>query len=611
MQHMWYIVEDFLAAAAEVFFDAAQWLGENWILWILLGLIPTAALFTILRLAKTLPNETAWELSIIRGFSWLIVDMTLLLLAVAIFISFVALFAGGLVHSPFGLSLIWNSIKQMSLWLFLGFIIGFSLGRAGHYWVGRNLEPRISMYLHRKTRKADTGDRLTDVRNIEQHLPKSRPVNIYEMFARARSVKGYYFGIDSDGKPVFVSQKHLKSTHVLAMGASGLGKGIQLQILLAQAIQQKEAIFFFDPKRDEWLASLLAQAAELEGLIFIHIDFKADIPHINPLKNISADDLFELLVTAFDLSRKGEAADYYRLADRKAAWQLSRAADHGPVCFSWLFDHIHDYLDDELLESAKGFINQLEELSRVRSICTFEGPDISDILETGGVFHFSGAMRGEVIISLQKLVALRMIQIVENRTSKQNKHVFGVFDEFRFIGSDQTVKAQATARDKQCTLFLSVQTRDDVLSIPGVDGKEAKSVVETNCRLKWIYRMDDLDSATWAAGLTGKMLAEKERTAILRNELGSETSTGDRFTDQTERFYIDENMIQNLPNGCALMIGDGRAKLVFATPIPTEKRKFNPTPATPYERDDSSPLLPKKSKQTLPSEISFYEDPFL
>ena len=349
------------------------------------------------------------------------------------------------------------------------------------------------------------------------------------------------------------------------MGASGLGKGLQLQILLAQAILSHEAVYFFDPKNDEWLASVLYQVNKESGRTFLHINLKSPIPQVNPLFGISADDLFELLATIFDLIHKGDIADYHRDKSREAAWDLSRISDKETVSFSSLYHKASDVLSDQQMEECNGFLTKLKELSRVQAFNTLEDVGLGQILENGGVVHVSGVMRGETLIAAQKSLALRIIQLIENRGERQNKHAWMLLDEFRFLASDQTVKALATIRDKKATMLLSVQTRDDVLSIPGVDGQEARTVVEVNCRLKWIYQVNDRESAKWAAGLTGSILAGKERTEIKRNEIGSEISAGDRHVDQVERFLIDENRMQTLPEGCALMIGDGQAKLVHAS----------------------------------------------
>ena len=584
------IGEDYLAQAASWFFAFINFLGESWWLWLLLGFLPVALIITLRRVAGMLDEEEIWELSLVRLAANALLNLFFYSFLAGLGLLVVGYYGGSLLYSQHGLDIWWRHITDMSSWFFAGIGAGITAGTYGHFLVGGKLEPWFSSYLHEKTKKADSGDRLSDVRDLQVER-SIRPIGRDELNALLRYDRGIYFGKDKDGNNIFVRAKKIKSTHVLTMGASGLGKGLQLQILLAQAILSHEAVYFFDPKNDEWLASVLYQVNKESGRAFLHINLKSPTPQINPLYGITADELFELLVTIFDLIRKGDIADHHRNNDREAAWDLSRIADKEIVSFSSLYHQAGDVLTEQQMEECRGFLTQLKELSRVQAFNTLEDVGLSQILENGGVVHISGVMRGETLIAAQKSLSLRVIQLIEHRNEKQKKHAWLLLDEFRFLASDQTIKALATIRDKKATMLLSVQTRDDVLSIPGVDGQEARTVVETNCRLKWIYQVDDRESAKWAAGLTGSILAGKERVEIQRNEIGSEVSAGDRHVDQIERFLIDENRMQTLPEGCALMIGDGQAKLVYTSPIITEKHSFSPTAQKPYTPVSKDSLL--------------------
>jgi hypothetical protein len=605
------IGEDYLAQAASWFFAFINFLGESWWLWLLLGFLPVALIITLRRVAGMLDEEEIWELSLVRLAANALLNLFFYSFLAGLGLLVVGYYGGSLLYSQHGLDIWWRHITDMSSWFFAGIGAGITAGTYGHFLVGGKLEPWFSSYLHEKTKKADSGDRLSDVRDLQVER-SIRPIGRDELNALLRSDRGIYFGKDQNGNNIFVRAKKIKSTHVLTMGASGLGKGLQLQILLAQAILAHEAVYFFDPKNDEWLASVLYQVNKESGSAFLHINLKSPTPQINPLYGITADELFELLVTIFDLIRKGDIADHHRNNDREAAWDLSRIADKEIVSFSSLYHKASDVLTEQQMEECRGFLTQLKELSRVQAFNTLEDPGLGQILETGGVVHVVGVMRGETLIAAQKALALRVIQLIENRGERQNKHAWLLLDEFRFIASDQTVKALATIRDKKATMLLSVQTRDDVLSIPGVDGQEARTVVEVNCRLKWIYQVDDRESAKWAAGLTGSILAGKERVEVQRNEIGSEVSAGDRHIDQIERFLVDENQMQNLPEGCALMIGDGQAKLVYTSPIITEKHSFSLSAQKAYTPvSEDSLLRPNDNNLEITSAMIQEEDPLL
>jgi len=330
----------------------------------------------------------------------------------------------------------------------------------------------------------------------------------------------------------------------------------------------------FDPKNDEWAPSVFAEACASAGVPFTFVDLRSGRgPQINPIAGVDAAQLQELLIAAFSLGRKGEAADFYRQADRRAARILS-AGVRGGDSLPALADRAVDELGEELAKQATGFIGQLEELAEISSVQTAEGVDLASVLESGGCIYLVGSMRDEAVIMLQKLLFVRLVQLVEARP-RGGRHVTAFLDEFKYLLSKPAVDALGVVRDKGMNILLAHQSLGD-FSMCGQDltPKAVETTVVDTTPLKWIYRTKDHATAKWASAQTGTILADREMRDVVTNEAGSETASTERRLVQEDRALIDTNTIQHLPDGCAVCIGDGQAKLAFARPLRVEKREM-------------------------------------
>ncbi|MES9844137.1 MAG: hypothetical protein ABW131_05760 [Candidatus Sedimenticola sp. 6PFRAG5] len=582
-------IQIFIEDRAKEILQAVIWLGESNAAWFTIGTLSPLLLMGFGRVAQLLPEEDAWPLAWLRFVGRFITETAFYSLGVVVAYFFCAWMGGEWVWSAYDQVKFWQLVREYGEWSFYGLLVGAVAGGFLRIAVARWLEPSVAKWLHKVTKptanKTIDDEHLTDARFIVDQLPQRRgQVDHEACFSDSQRQNAVFLGHDAQNRQVFVPRQRWIKSHVQICGPTGTGKGIQASIALAQGIRYGDAVYIFDPKNDEFAPSVIADQCERAERPFNFLSLPEPVPQFNLIRGASQADLFELFVAGFSLAERGEAADFYRLDDRKAAYQLSFAIVENPdISIPELLDRAANYIDADLMQSAKGFLSRLEELARVPALQTREGLDLAAPLTEGGALYIIGGMRGQEV-PVQKMVALRVIQLIE-RQENPTRHTSILLDEIKFLISSPTVGAFSTIRNKSCNLLLTHQSVQDFkdcgqdLNAEAVDG-----AIRTNTQLKWIYRCADPQTAEWAAKLTGKILVDTERRFVERNEGIAETMKGERMLDQVERYRYDENMLLHLPEGCALLIGAGPAQLAIAQFIPTQKRTLSVTPAPAVER---------------------------
>ncbi|WP_133166902.1 hypothetical protein [Solimicrobium silvestre] len=153
----------------------------------------------------------------------------------------------------------------------------------GGFWVlgiallilfSRYVIPMLSIGLSRISRSSSMErNKRTDVRNIQEFLPKSID------FDPARYInlkKGIFLGLNENRKPHFLNiPMETNAPHLQVIGTTGAYKGVALGLMGAQFLERGEAVFFFDPKNDEWAPHVLSSAAKRCGKQFYFINLNA------------------------------------------------------------------------------------------------------------------------------------------------------------------------------------------------------------------------------------------------------------------------------------------------------------------------------------------------
>lgn len=435
-----------------------------------------------------------------------------------------------------------NTLLRIPLWIIT---ILFTLaGLAFHLTARRLLAGEIDSLKHRMIKKSKLErNTRTDVRKVKELLPDSIEYNPLDYIDLK---KGVFIGLDKDDQPQYITIKEFQKQHAAIIGTTGSGKGITASVLLYQAILLGEAVFVEDPKDDEWAVHVLREACKKAGKKFIVINLNRINHQLDLLADISHEQLEELFNAGFSLSKKGEAADFYRIADRRAARNVAAIHKTGMT----LYDLFNDDNVKSIGEDAPAFLGELEEIALVNSVNAKNGFSLKEIFDNGGCCYIIGSTRNQKIISAQRMILTRLIQIAETRDRiNTTPRVVAIFlDELKYHISRPTMEGLGTARDKSVHIFMAFQAIDDLRDCPSdLNGDSVIGAVIENAKFKLIYKIQNPETAEWAAKMTGSILVDDEMRKVRTDLSLTEKVDTDRMIRQAESYYVDSNMFLNLP----------------------------------------------------------------
>ncbi len=478
-----------------------------------------------------------------------------------------------------------GEMPKWHLWAHLG---GAVLGVLTVLLWGRYVSPRIAWAKSKVTRRSDLErNRKTDVREIGKHLPD--PAKDFDPAPYLDAKKGVFLGLDEQKRPQYIATDLWRRSHVQLIGTSGAGKGVAAAVLLSQALRDGEAVVVIDPKDDEWAPHVLKGEAERLGVPFRLVDLRDDAPQLDLFDGANADQLEELLVAGFSLAEKGEAADFYRIADR----QTARLA-------GCLLSELGDGATPQLLaehpdirkakQNAAGFVGKLDELARVKALDAPFARHLSDTVRDGGCLYIIGSMRNERIKSAQRMALVRLLQLVEtrDRINSKPRPVCVFLDELKYHLSRPALEGLGAARDKGMHLVLAHQSLADLRDCPAdLDGEAVIGAVVENCALRITYRVRDPETAEWLASMSGTILVDDEVRKVERNVALAEVMDAERTVRQAERYLIDQNMLLNLPPRVAVLYGGRLPVFAHVCPLKAQKGALElavlPAPQEPQE----------------------------
>ncbi|EAR4540490.1 TPA: type IV secretory system conjugative DNA transfer family protein [Escherichia coli] len=435
-----------------------------------------------------------------------------------------------------------NTLLRIPLWIIT---ILFTLaGLAFHLTARRLLAGEIDSLKHRMIKKSKLErNTRTDVRKVKELLPDSIEYNPLDYIDLK---KGVFIGLDKDDQPQYITIKEFQKQHAAIIGTTGSGKGITASVLLYQAILLGEAVFVEDPKDDEWAVHVLREACKKSGKKFVVINLNRTNHQLDLLADISHEQLEELFNAGFSLSKKGEAADFYRIADRRAARNVAAIHKTGMT----LYDLFNDDNVKSIGEDAPAFLGELEEIALVNSVNAKNGFSLKEIFDNGGCCYIIGSTRNQKIISAQRMILTRLIQIAETRDRiNTTPRVVAIFlDELKYHISRPTMEGLGTARDKSVHIFMAFQAIDDLRDCPSdLNGDSVIGAVIENAKFKLIYKIQNPETAEWAAKMTGSILVDDEMRKVRTDLSLTEKVDTDRMIRQAESYYVDSNMFLNLP----------------------------------------------------------------
>lgn len=411
--------------------------------------------------------------------------------------------------------------------------------------------------------------RPSDARTVRSQLAFARPFEPQKFFDLQR---GVFMGLRADGRPAYIPLADARK-HLQLLGETRHGKTVAATVLLAQCALLKETVIVFDPKADRHAPRVLKAAAERASVPFIYIDLRPDQPpQLSPISGATPAEIEELLVACFDLADKGTDADVYRASDRAAARRVARA-EVASVC-----QMVAIGSTDEAVTGARKFWDNLRELASHPVVQTTEGWRLQDLVGRPGVIYIAGSTRHDTTIRLQKLVLLRLLQLIGHHGAREGATWTALFlDEFKYLLSPAALQALGTIADRNCHLLIAHQSLGDLRDVAGLDPGAVEGAVLVNTGLKLLYKTNHPGTAEWGARLSGTVPAYTEsipKAPIPGNPGG--------FHEQG-RSLIDENMLLALPKLTGMLYGSGVAKLLAVHYLPAAKEHPTVTPAPSAE----------------------------
>ncbi len=455
------------------------------------------------------------------------------------------------------------------------YIGGVTLSGILTFYIYRNLyslTDNVKEKLLKRTSLCRDGS--TDVRHLDKVLPSSRKEYNPERYFRKNKL---FIGLNAKGKAVHIPIELSQSCHWQISGTTGSGKGVLAGCILTQMIQHGEAVIIMDPKGDYFLPELMAKAARDAEVNKYYIDLTSDVGQWNPLAGKTPSQIEEMLSVAFNLSDKATDADFYRLNDRASARIFSKS-DHVDKT---LRESVQEFVQDhhELLEKSPKFMQAIEELASLPVLNIKKGLNIEKAIARGAVIYIRGTMKKPSVLILQKILLVSIIQILESRDRETARHTCLFLDEFKYLISQSAIEALGTIRDKRAHMIIAHQSLGDLKhASDGLDSEEVVASVMENCAVKITYKIQDPDTADKYARMSGTILVDDELRSFDTTSTLSEIKKPDKILRQSERYLIDTNMLQSLPQRCAVIYGNGLADFIFTSPIQVTKEEINTSP---------------------------------
>ncbi|AYH27251.1 MFS transporter [Pectobacterium parmentieri] len=416
-----------------------------------------------------------------------------------------------------------------------------------HIALRRALTPELDKIKKQLIKKTSLERELrTDVRTVKSLLPETLHYNPLDYI---NLNKGIFIGIDRDEKPMYLPLKDWQRQHADIIGTTGAGKGVATGILLYQSILAGEGVFIMDPKDDEWATHLYRKACEDAGKPFALIDLRKPQYQLNLIEDITPDELEELFVAGFSLAEKGQESDFYRIDDRKAARMAAQFVSRNTA--STIRDVYNGEYVQGITEDIKAFFGKIEELALLNAINAPTGFSLQSVFDEGGCCYVIGSMRNSKIITAQRMLLVRLYQLAERRDRvKETPRPIAIFlDELKYHLSKPALEGLGAARDKGVHIIMAHQSVADLKDCPAdLKGDAVVGAVVENAKFKLIYRVMDPDTAEWVARMSGTILVDDEIRKAKTDAVLTETIDGERTIRQAERFFIDSNMILNLPD---------------------------------------------------------------
>jgi hypothetical protein len=489
--------------------------------------------------------------------------------------SFICLLFGTLSPLSFSFVYYFYEVKSgfnTSAVLWVALIAFTTVGVVFHYVARRLLAPELDKLKHKLIKKSSLERNVrTDVRNVKSLLPSTKKYNPEDYMGLDKRI---FIGLDEHHQPIYIPVTSWQKQHAAIIGTTGAGKGVATGLLLTQSIMAGEGVFVLDPKDDEWAPHLFRKACEDAGKPFALINLNKPEYQLNLIADMTADQLEELFIAGLSLAEKGEAADFYRIDDRRAARAAAQLITDNPT--ATIRDLFNSEYVQSLGETIKGFFGKIEELALLNAINAVDGFDLKKIFDEGGCCYVIGSLRNSKVIMTQRMILVRLLQLAEtrDRVNSTPRPIAIFLDELKYHLSRPALEGLGAARDKGVHIIMAFQAIDDLRDCPAdLNGDAVVGAVVENAKFKLVYRLMNPETAEWVARMSGTILVDDESRTAKTSAVLTETIDDKRTIRQADRYYVDENMLLNLPDFVSYIFTTShlpRAALI--SPIKVKKR---------------------------------------
>lgn len=385
-----------------------------------------------------------------------------------------------------------------------------------------------------------------------------------------------FLGLNQKNKPVYLPKETFFTQHMEILGPTGFGKGTIAGVLVEQCILSGNTTFVIDPKGDEFMPQIMAQAAQRVGRKFIYLDLNnGHNGRWAPFSGGTIRQQRSRLLYIYSMEEKGEQADYYRRQERAL---LDGILEQGRGRIGGLLEQIRALPKSEK-EKITGIESGLEEWSKIESLNPRQGRgfSIEKSLLDGAVVYIHGSMTDRLVKDASKVFIMELFQEAERLFGARQSRISLFVDEVRFLVSDQLVNALATTRAWNMNVMLAYQSLGDLQNLDDkrLSAYSIDKAIHTNCQMKIIYGGLDYDTAEWASKLAGEQqlqVAKLERADI--DQFGTETWGKSRFLQDTSAPYLHPNILLTSPKRVAVFLSPGElAKVIFTAWVPIKSKK--------------------------------------
>lgn len=504
------------------------------------------------------------------------------------------------------LAIVYAAADKLMFMSAILYIIGFSIGVVGGIWFLRNLLVKFETAMSTRWTKRNSMERnkKTDVRDIAKSLPE--PGLAFVPTKHFDIDKGVFIGRDSTGGDIFLPYSDFAIQHTLLTGRTRAGKGVAAQTIIPQLVERGEFVVILDPKIDSFMPYIFSQECKRMGKPYRFLDLRQSAPaQINIFKNCDEETLENMFIGGFSISEKGSDSDFYKLADRKAARQAAKYLANSDKTCSDAIEEFGKFWADE----AAAFESYMREMSELESVNCRGADDIEKLARSGGVLYVVGDMINPRILRMQKMILLRLLFLAKQTFEDETRPTICVFaDEFKTHISRPFMISLGASAGWRLHTILAFQSLQDLADCPADLDKDAvRGSVMENCAVQISYAVKDPDTAEWLARSTGTIQVDDEARQVTKNLALAEHMADERTIRQSERYFIDENMFQNLPKGIAVLAMPGHlARFAQTSMIPLE---FKDREAIkPVEGVSGRPQALVATETEMPSEVDDFSE---